>query len=125
MKTTKLEQLSAYLPYNLICLVNGKYKAEMNAVYSNGTCTFHSLIESDKGFKSVKPILKPLELFININSKEFEELNCDINHQIEINEVACRYRHYTSMSVGAFQICLKNHIDIFGLIDSGEAVLDK
>lgn len=66
--------------------------------------------------------LKPIELFKDINSKEFQELNCDLIHQIEINEVANKYRVCESLSMGAFELCLKNHIDIFDLIPQKLAV---
>ena len=58
-----LHEIAPYLPYKLKCQVKDKKKtvvAQLNAVYSDGSCTFHSLVESDKGFKEVKPILRPL-----------------------------------------------------------------
>lgn len=48
-----LHEIAPYLPYKLKCQVKDRNKtvdAQLNAVYSDGSCTFHSIVESDKGF---------------------------------------------------------------------------
>ena len=72
MDYLKTEQLASYLPYGLTCLVDEKHIVTMNAVYSDGTCTFFDLVESNRGFKSIKPILKPLK---EIDWQEFIDGN--------------------------------------------------
>jgi hypothetical protein len=67
-------------------------------------------------------MLIPLKLFKDINSKELKERNFDLAYQIEINDVANKHKNYTSMSVGAFELCLKNYIDIFDLIPQNLAI---
>lgn len=72
--------------------------------------------------ENMKLALVPLEKLKNINSVYFQGMNCDLQHQIEINEVARKFRNYNSLSVVSFELCLKNHIDIFDLIPNNLAV---
>ena len=61
----KLKIYSAYLPYELKCEVinSGKEKeiGTLMGVYDDGSCVFGDIVESSKGFESVKPILFSLE----------------------------------------------------------------
>ena len=123
---SKLEQLSAYLPYELVCLVDGKHKAKMNSVYSDGTCTFCELVESEKGFKSIKPILKPLkdidwQTFINENHRLMSDAIHDFIDYF-VSDAANYDAAILSAPYPVFKWCLKNHFDVFSLLDSGEAV---
>ena len=62
----KLEtkHLAPYLPYNLKCEVlnSGQEKeiGEMIAVYDDNSACFGNIIESEKGFEYILPILKPM-----------------------------------------------------------------
>ena len=123
----KLEQLASYLPYGIICLVDEKHRVKMNSVYSDGTCTFCDLVESEKGFKCIKPILKPLkdiswQAFINDNHR----LMSDANHDF-IDYFVSDATNYDAAILSApypvFRWCLENHYDVYSLLDSGEAVL--
>lgn len=124
---TKLEQFASYLPYGINCLVDEKHIVRMDSVYSNGTCTFCNLIESEKGFKNIKLILKPLQdidwqAFINDNHR----LMSDAIHDF-IDYFVSDAANYDVAILQApyivFQWCLKNHYDVYSLLDSGEAVL--
>lgn len=129
----KIEQISAYLPYKLTCLVDDKFKAQLNSVYSDGSCTFCDLIESDKGFSSIKPILKSIsdadtlirtEFYRYESNKEFDKNIIDlfcfefIGTEELLSEIELSNLPYKSM-----QWLLSNHFDVFGLLDSGDAVL--
>jgi len=72
--------------------------------------------------ENVKLMLVPLEKLKHINSIFFQEINCDLDSQIEINEVAIGWRHYSSLSYKSLLIALKSHLDILNLIPQGLAV---
>jgi len=69
-----------------------------------------------------KPILRPLSDYADINSDAMNSLNCDLSDQIQISEFASKRISLSSVSVGAFDILVSNHIDVFGLIDQGLAL---
>ena len=60
------EHLAPYLPYKLRCLIKDEKIAvidTLQAIYNNAVrceCTFFNIVESQKGFDVVKPILRPL-----------------------------------------------------------------
>lgn len=128
MEATKLEIFASYLPHKLKCLVDGEV-AELNAVYSDGSCTFFDLVESEKGFDSVKPILMPLSeidfsMFIaDASVGDFD--SDDFYHEwIE-------FFNYHSMDYDRTILecpnvilnwLLKHHCDVYGLLEKGEAV---
>lgn len=59
----ELKHLAPYLPYNLKCQVTDKRKrkiATLGGLYNDGNCVFHDTIESEKGFKRIKPLLLPM-----------------------------------------------------------------
>ena len=72
----KTEHLAPYLPYNLKCEVlnSGQEKeiGEMIAVYDDNSACFGNIIESEKGFEYIKPILKPMLDFEAYFAKIFE-----------------------------------------------------
>lgn len=141
MKTIELKRLAPYLPYELRCQVTEKDAkgsdpeiAVLKAIYTNNTYVFYDLVESHKGFRSVKPILHPLSDLENMfesdtfEIKEFAEYVggdwCDIyddaiihiaeNIHTGINILALPY-HLTE-----WLILL--HFDVFGLIKEGLAI---
>ena len=119
MKKTNIKHLAPYLPYGLKVMLHVINKPKcrkyivgtVGAVYSDGTIVCHDTVNAAPDF--FKPILRPLADFKDINSDAFNELNYDLEHQLEICDVANRNIHYTSMTVGAYEICLQNHINIF------------
>lgn len=121
----KLEtkHLAPYLPYNLMCEVlnSGQEKeiGEMIAVYNDGSACFGNIVESDKGFEYIKPILFPLtelEYYTNglkhLRYRTDKDAVSDIISDIE-NGVA----EFKIMSM-----CFQEHIDVFGLIKNGLAI---
>lgn len=70
----------------------------------------------------VKPILKPLSLYTDINSPAMNDLNCDLGEQIQINSLAWKAISYASLDWSAMEVCFRNHVDVFGLLDTGLAI---
>lgn len=64
MKKLESKHLVPYLPYGLKheVLNSGKEKeiGEMIAVYNDGSACFGDIVESEKGFEYIKPILFPI-----------------------------------------------------------------
>jgi len=124
----ELKHVAPYLPYELRAKfpeTNRKgcrsyVTGIIGAIYSNCTIVCHETVNASPD--KFKPMLIPLEYFEDINSPSFQQINCDLTHQIEINEFANKQRNYTSLSVGALELCLKYHIDIFNLIPNNLAV---
>jgi hypothetical protein len=130
---TKLEQLAFYLPYELVCLVDGK-KAILNSVYSDGTCSFASLVESAQGFQSIKPILKPMSDANDLIKSEFDKLYAGKDCDKVIIDLFCTENYGNGIiakmhvlpekiSFECIRWLLKNHYDIFDMCDRGEAVM--
>lgn len=61
---TKAQFLAFSLPFGLFCQVldkgNDPKFVKLSAVYNDGECSFFDTVESDHGFESVKPILRPI-----------------------------------------------------------------
>lgn len=68
---TKAQFLAFSLPFKLVCQVTDKGEtkfSELSGVYFDGSAVFCDIVESDKGFSSVKPVLRPLsDLLLEIN----------------------------------------------------------
>lgn len=131
---SKLEQLAAYLPYKLMCLVDGKYKVKLNSVYSDGSCTFCDLIESEKGFKTIKPILKPIDDADSFIRTQFTLYTRDKQCDNEAVDLFCYEKLRTDdllsvlnlkmLPYDSIQWLLKNHYDVFDMLKSGDAILE-
>ena len=93
----KLKIYSAYLPFELKCEVinSGKEKeiGTIIGVYNDGSCVFGDIVESSKGFESIKPILFSLEDLtkeITINGETF----VPFDELIKIKNVRLRVEKY-------------------------------
>lgn len=127
----ELKHLSTYLPYKLICLVDGK-PAILNAIYTDGSCCFHDLVESEKGFESVKPILKPLSIFELLNIWNKYHLS-DPDIRAFMSEHFLEEKGFKGLAqlldynpdwwpVGTLNLFAKYHFDIYGLISKDLAI---
>jgi hypothetical protein len=128
---TKLEILCAYLPYGVECLIDGTITAQMHSVYSDGTCTFHDIVESEQGFKSVQPILRHPD---DMTEEELGQLGRilwgDATHRKElaINDAKSWLRgtmkptmsQKTAQKTTMYLHSI--HIDTFGSIEAGWAI---
>ena len=133
----KLEtkHLSAYLPYNLKCEIlnsgHEKEVGEMIAVYDDSSACFGNIVESEKGFKYIKPILRDMSTFESYFSKIFETDN-DVKEYLNegfitidntfVNIEDMLTYKAECMPYGVVQLALKHHFDIFGLIEKGLAI---
>ena len=66
-----------------------------------------------------KPILHPLK---SITTAKIIEWGLSEGHTLELCELILGHRIVESLHLDVFEMCLKNHIDIFGLIKSGQAI---
>ena len=133
----EIKHLAPYFPYELECMVSDYYdgyngtndtkKAKLNAIWSDNSYSFFDLVESERGFEKIMPILRPLSQI-----KEYFEPIFETDK--EVNEYLS-YETLTPFSIedlenclpeyipyGSFKVLLKHHFDVFGLIEKGLAV---
>lgn len=124
----EIKHLAPYLPYGLKAKFKAKNKktcrkyviGTVSVMYSDcSICCYDTVNSTPDNFK---PILRPLSDYTDINSDAMNSLNCDMLDQIQISEFASKKISLSSVSVGVFEICVSNHIDVFGLIDQGLAL---
>lgn len=135
------KHFAAYLPYGLICeVINwdakiSRYRttiSELHAVYSDGSCVFHDLVESEQGFQSVRPILRPLTdltIEIEVNGEKFVPIDWleDKYYTLDLHKQCLRLleedgENWVNQSDYMLIEYLKEwHFDIFGLITEGLA----
>ena len=124
----ELKHLAPYLPYGLKAKFQSINKktcrkyviGTISVMYSDcSICCYDTVNATPDNFK---PILRPLSDYADINSDAMNSLNCDMSEQIQISEFASKRISLSSVSVGAFDILVSNHVDVFGLIDEGLAL---
>jgi hypothetical protein len=133
MSKLNIQTISAYLPYQIKCLVDNKHKAELMAVYFDGTCCFTDLVESEKGFESIKPFLRPISEADTIIRTEFAKFHKSESYDCHVINLFCEDNIGNSdliqdlelyhLPYECIQWLLARHFDVFGLLDSGDAVL--
>ena len=130
-----LKHFAAYLPYGLICeVINWDAKisrymttiSELHAVYSDGSCVFHDLVESEQGFESVRPILYHKTHLHNLQNEILIRWGGGLSDKGKakwLKEVTddMLYSAVNSLRYDFVKFMLENHIDIFGLIEEGLA----
>ena len=128
----ELKHVAPYLPYGLQCQTKDRGKkviSTLNACYSDNSYTFMGIVESEKGFSDVKPLLRPLEDLtkeIEHNGEEFVPLkrmgwidypgsNMDVDIFIlDIKNGSAQYMEMKKL----FQW----HFDVFDLIPNNLAI---
>src|SRR5574344_95248 len=124
----EIKHLAPYLPYGLKAKFQVKNKktcrkyviGTISVIYSDcSICCYDTVNATPDNFK---PILRPLSDYADINSDAMNSLNCDMSEQINLNEFAIGYICLGSLYQSTYDLCLKNHIDVFGLIDKGLAL---
>lgn len=120
--------LVPYLPFKLKCQIkNGKQiKIDViQAIYNNevkAECTFFNIVEAQQGFEFVKPILRPLSDFYDINAPAFVDTNFDIRTQLVLADLCSKKQHYSGVRYADMQEFLREHIDVFNLIEEDLAI---
>ena len=124
----EIKYLAPYLPYRLKAKFQEKNKktcrkyviGTISAMYLDcSICCYDTVNATPDNFK---PILRQLSDYADINSDAMNSLNCDMSEQINLNEFAIGYICLGSLYQSTYDLCLKNHIDVFGLIDKGLAL---
>jgi hypothetical protein len=123
----EIKHLAPYLPYGLKAKFQAKNKktcrkyviGTISVIYSDcSICCYDTVNATPDQFK---PILRPLSDYADIDSDALCDINCDMSDQIQISEFANKRISLSAISVGAFEILVSNHVDVFGLIDQGLA----
>jgi len=115
-----LEHLAPYLPYGLklkISVMNGLGAINRNFELD---CGHDFNLHLSQG--NIKPILKPLSDFEDINSPAMNDLNTDITIMIEICELANKHRNVSSCGFETVLEMARAHIDFRNLIPAGLAI---
>lgn len=124
----EIKYLAPYLPYGLKAKFQEKNKktcrkyviGTISAMYLDcSICCYDTVNATPDNFK---PILRQLSDYADINSDAMNSLNCDMSEQINLNDFAIGYICLGSLYQSTYDLCLKNHIDVFGLIDKGLAL---
>lgn len=103
----EIKHIAPYLPYGLRCKIVNDDKeliGTLNGLYADCSCVFDDIVESEHGFESVKPLLKPLS-----------ELPVD-----RYGRIIFQLRNGT-ISNKEFTELVSEHYDVFNLIDNGLA----
>ena len=119
----EIKHLAPYLPHNL--KFGNEFIYDCDFVLGGLTKEFIISIDDRKlaiNVTNYKPLLRQLSDYADINSDAMNSLNCDMSEQINLNEFAIGYTCLGSLYQSTYDLCLKNHIDIFGLIDQDLAL---
>lgn len=122
MKKLELKHLALYLPYGL--MINCDFKdGDVMALKLEGLTIQEAFLDgADWNYKDntdFKPILRPLS---DLTPKYLGELNLDISTEIQLDKVATKFILPTDVNYTIFIVLLKNHFDVFGLIEKGLAI---
>lgn len=129
MEKLELKHLAPYLPYKLKCQWNKSKPLQLvglqngNESVNNELWTWKDGADYFTGYLyECKPILRPLSDYSDVNSPKMIELNCDLENQIEISNLAAGTYGYWNCTYKTIEIMCEKHIDFQGLIDKGLAI---
>ncbi len=111
----ELKHLKHYIDHDIVYSIDGE-----EGFFKPYYLGMH--LKSIERGQNFKLHLHQLSNYADINSDAMNSLNCDISDQIQISEFASKRISLSSVSVGAFEILVSNHVDVFGLIDQGLAL---
>ena len=121
----ELKHLAPYLPYELklygssdIWLIHSLGVEDI--CIANGLHT--QTLSFDDCITDYLPILRPLSQLKEVVCQAMSNINTDMSVAIEISEFANKKIILHNLSYGAYEELLRNHYDIFGLIDAGIAI---
>ncbi|MDH5570381.1 MAG: hypothetical protein OEY89_01370 [Gammaproteobacteria bacterium] len=125
MKTLKIEHLACYLPYGLKGYSNKAIKLKTGGfIPKEHTLSITNVgdLYAENKLHLIKPILRPLSDYNDINSKAMMELNCDLTDQMNICELAQKTMSLHKIPYSTICVMNENHIDYHNLIEDGLAV---
>lgn len=122
--TLELKHLAPYLPYKL--------KVKSIDIFENDP-TFTMTIKEGgrrnatidwilREHENFKPILRPISDFYDINAPAFIDTNFDVSTQLVLVELCSKKQHYSGLTYSDMQEFLREHIDVFNIIEKGLAV---
>src|SRR5574344_920650 len=126
----EIKHLAHYLPFDVKVIDTEAedciwtlhpYKDSLDCLRDNEHISLENFIAENNATATPihKLLLRPLSDYADINSDAMNSLNCDMSEQIQISEFASKRISLSSVSVGAFDVLVSNHVDVFGLIDQG------
>lgn len=125
----KIKHISPYLPYGLKCQTTDKGKiviSELNAAYSDNSYTFMNIVESEKGFNDIKPLLKPMSSLNRTYVSELAKLIISIDEKYTIDVAGKMVESFKSKPLNMPYVIVQKlfewHFDVFGLIEKGLAI---
>jgi len=128
METLKLHHIAPYLPFDLKCQTIDRGEvviSELNAAYSDNSYTFMNIVESEKGFDDIKPLLKPMSAlnvsYVTELARYVSTLDEKYTIEIAMKMIEERKSKPLNMPYVIVQILLRWHFDVFGLIDKNLA----
>jgi len=125
----ELKHVAPYLPYGLRCQTTDRGEvviSELNAAYSDNSYSFMNIVESEKGFQDIKPILKPMSALNISYATELAKYVITLDEKYTLKIALTMIEIYKSkpldMPYVLVQILLQWHFDVFGLIEKGLAI---
>ena len=129
----ELKHLAHYLPFDVKVIDTDAedciwtlhpYKDSLDCLSDNEHISLENFIAENNATATPthKLLLRPLSDYADIDSDALYDINCDMSDQIQISEFASKRISLSAVSVGAFEILVSNHVDVFGLIDEGLAL---
>ena len=126
-----IEKINLYVPYGIHFRVDGKV-VELDYIKLSGYCVFKNIIESNYGHSHIQPILKPIweadtyirsqfSRFDNGLASDKEVIDLFCFDSINTDELLCEIS-LENLTHKSFMWLVKNKYDVFGWIESGEAV---
>lgn len=119
--------LLPYVPHRLYCMVQGegKKKFDLQGVSDINWIDLHEkdkTVNEQYDVEDVIPILRPLSDFYDINAPAFIDTNFDISTQLVLVDLCSKKQHYSGIRYSDMQEFLREHIDVFNLIEQDLAV---
>jgi len=84
-------------------------------------CNFRDY-ENYDAKKHYRLILNPLNDYQDITGNAMNNLGIDLGDQIILSNLANKTLGLSSLDYSTYEIAIKNHIDIFGMIEKGWAI---
>jgi hypothetical protein len=115
-----LEHLAPYLPYKLVIKRKDYIHKNLFLLGIEFNDIIHQIGKTPIIY--VKPILRPLSDFYDINAPAFIDTNFDISTQLVLVDLCSKKQHYSGVRYSDMQDFLREHIDVFNLIEQDLAV---
>ena len=120
----ELKHLSPYLPYGLKYQLYGNFptKEGVENIIQDIKVIDLTNIQRVLDWETCKPILKSLSDYTDIFGLPMVELGCDLGDQAIIEEFANKKISLASLPYSAYEVLVRNKVDIFDLIPQNLAI---